>query len=433
MWREICTEDPAYEAEILQGGEVATTIQPRMYHDIQVILSRLVAKAEQLVENVTTNLAESWMHVRAKFDGGKVVNRSQSGSWEHRCMGAGLQHNMGKEWGPTIWKEMTSTTPNKVFSDTAQRAAKKASSEKERKAKEEVRKQRRIRKYSPKNDSVQARKAYSRHDDGHLPEEVSSDVTEGHLEALKKSFYETQVVVTDEEAVFIAQQTKEQVDSEVWFAERRKRLTAPTVGSIAKMRATTKRAKRVESLLYSKFRGNTATHYGQAMEDRAKLRYQTYQRQHGHPGLIVESCGLHVSVDKPWLAASPDGLVTDSSDPTHPLGLVEIKNPFVARNLTLMEASKKSSFCLKMNKDSGLLTLPTGHNYYYQIQTQLFCTGRQWCDFALATNQQIHIERIYSDSAWQTANLCKLQNFYFSALLPELACPRHHCGGIREP
>ena len=38
------------------------------------------------------------MHVRAKFDGGKVVNRSQSGSWEHHCMGAGLQHNMGKEW-----------------------------------------------------------------------------------------------------------------------------------------------------------------------------------------------------------------------------------------------------------------------------------------------------------------------------------------------
>ena len=61
LWREICTEDPAYEAEILRGGEVATTLQPRMYHDIQVILSRLVAKAEQLVENVTTNLAESWM------------------------------------------------------------------------------------------------------------------------------------------------------------------------------------------------------------------------------------------------------------------------------------------------------------------------------------------------------------------------------------
>ncbi len=85
------------EEEVIQEELTAIEINPKMYHDIQVILSRLVAKAEQLIDNVTTNLAESWMHVRTKYDGGKVINRSQSGSWEHHCMGAGLQHNMGKE------------------------------------------------------------------------------------------------------------------------------------------------------------------------------------------------------------------------------------------------------------------------------------------------------------------------------------------------
>ena len=75
-----------------------------MMHDIQTALSRLVSKASQLIENVTTNVAESWMHIRSKYDGGKVINRSQSGSWEHRCMGAGLQQNMGKEWGPELWR-----------------------------------------------------------------------------------------------------------------------------------------------------------------------------------------------------------------------------------------------------------------------------------------------------------------------------------------
>lgn len=85
LWREtVADDDPATEQEILQGGHVATGINPKLQHDIQVILSRLVAKAEQLIDNVTTNLAESWMHVRCKFDGGKVINRSQSGSWEHR-------------------------------------------------------------------------------------------------------------------------------------------------------------------------------------------------------------------------------------------------------------------------------------------------------------------------------------------------------------
>jgi len=44
------------------------------------IKSRLFTKAEHLVDNVTTNLAKSWMHLRSKFDRGKVINHSQSGS-----------------------------------------------------------------------------------------------------------------------------------------------------------------------------------------------------------------------------------------------------------------------------------------------------------------------------------------------------------------
>ncbi len=139
LWRETVSDYVA-EEEVPEGELTATEINPNMYHDIQVILSRLVVKAEQLIDNVTTNLAESWMHVRTKFDGGKVINRSQSGSWEHRCMGAGLQHNMGKEWGPVAWKQMTNTSPTKIFKNTSQRSAIKASSEKERKAKESVKK-----------------------------------------------------------------------------------------------------------------------------------------------------------------------------------------------------------------------------------------------------------------------------------------------------
>ncbi len=61
------------EEEVIQGELTAIEINPKMYHDIQVILSRLVAKAEQLLDNVTTNLAESYMHVRTKYDGGKSL------------------------------------------------------------------------------------------------------------------------------------------------------------------------------------------------------------------------------------------------------------------------------------------------------------------------------------------------------------------------
>ncbi len=45
LWRE--TElDHFTEEEVPQGELTATEINPKIYHDIQVILSRLIAKAE---------------------------------------------------------------------------------------------------------------------------------------------------------------------------------------------------------------------------------------------------------------------------------------------------------------------------------------------------------------------------------------------------
>lgn len=113
LWED--TIGPAEEIAC-PDGEQPINLDPKMMHEIQVSLSRLVAKAPQLIGNFTTNLAEAWMHVRSKFDGGKVINRSQAGSWEFRCLGAGLQHNLGKTWGPKLWSELTMSAPNPIFS-----------------------------------------------------------------------------------------------------------------------------------------------------------------------------------------------------------------------------------------------------------------------------------------------------------------------------
>ncbi len=138
LWVETLAEDPATEEDVQWGGRTPTNIDPKLYHDIQVQLSRLIGKAEQLIGNVTTNLAESWTHIRTKFDGGKVINRCQSGAWEHRCMGAGLRQNIGREWGSHTWKNMTTSSPNKVYSNTAERSAKILAADKKRKATEAV-------------------------------------------------------------------------------------------------------------------------------------------------------------------------------------------------------------------------------------------------------------------------------------------------------
>ena len=105
---------------------------PQLMHDIQMIVSRLVCKSERLIANCTTNLAENWMQIRWKFDGGKVVNRSHSESWENRCYGAGLQKNVGKTWGPTMWEKMTGSSANDIFNTAAETFAKRAEQDKKR-------------------------------------------------------------------------------------------------------------------------------------------------------------------------------------------------------------------------------------------------------------------------------------------------------------
>ena len=118
-----------------------------------------MGKAAQLIGNCTTNLAECWMHIRTKFYGGNVVNRSQSGSWELRCMGAGLQQNMGREWGAKVWKQMAWDSPYKVYKNAKDLSVKKVEKDRKRKATEEAKESRRQRKYMRKDDSTAARRA----------------------------------------------------------------------------------------------------------------------------------------------------------------------------------------------------------------------------------------------------------------------------------
>jgi hypothetical protein len=75
---------------------------------------RLVSMAPQLISNSTSNIAESFMNIRCKFDGGKFYNRIQRGSFQHRMYGAGLRFQLGPDWSTKVWSETTGATPGEV-------------------------------------------------------------------------------------------------------------------------------------------------------------------------------------------------------------------------------------------------------------------------------------------------------------------------------
>ena len=104
------------------------------------------------------------MHIRSKFDGGKQINRSQAGSWQGRCAGAGFHCNEGAGWGPTAWQKAVHTEPSSVFKFAAADAIKRTSKDHKRKATAAANLQRKKARHSGTavDNSTSSRKAYSR-------------------------------------------------------------------------------------------------------------------------------------------------------------------------------------------------------------------------------------------------------------------------------
>ena len=125
----------------------------------------------------------------------------------------------------------------------------------------------------------------------------------------------------------------------------------------------------------------------------------------------VSPSGFVICVQEPWLGATPDGIVGS--------GIIEVKCPFVCRECSFEEAAAtKRTFCLQKTHH-GRLRLNTKHQYYHQVQVQLFVTKAEYCDFVVWSPSQVHIEHILPDSSYMQ-NIDTLHSFYFSHMLPHL-------------
>ena len=304
-----------------------------------------------ILGNFTTNLAESYMNVRAKFDGGKQINRSQSGSWQGRCAGVGLRMNEGSMWGPIAW-EKTVSTPSMTFTRVAESKQRKSNEDRKRKSRDDVRAQRKRAKRAGQVESTKGRDDYSRDDGGKNATEIITDLSPDQLYALMREYCLVNVKVSEavceDLKIRTAEQGKNDNSLQVWLAERRKRITASNVGSIAKRRPTTKVNSMVKKLLYTNFEGNTATKWGILQEETTNSKYLEAMRK-SSPDITTNQSGLVISLANPWLAASPDGLVYDPKE-NPPQGIVEFKNPYSVRNDSLNEAAiAKKGFCLGLD------------------------------------------------------------------------------------
>lgn len=148
--------------------------------------------------------------------------------------------------------------------------------------------------------------------------------------------------------------------SDEWFQARCGKVTASKVADvIAKTKSgySASRANYMAQLIAERLTGqpadsycNAAMQWGIDTEPFARAAYEFYRDSEvTEVGFII-----HPEIDQS--GASPDGLVADD-------GLVEIKCPNTATHIDTLLSGK------------------VPRKYITQMQWQMACTGREWCDF----------------------------------------------------
>ena len=169
--------------------------------------------------------------------------------------------------------------------------------------------------------------------------------------------------------------------SEEWIAARVGKVGASRIADIvAKTKSgySTSRANYAAELIAERLTGkkaegftNAAMQWGTDNEPQARAMYEFMR----NVSVVEVGIVLHPTIEN--AQASPDGLVGDD-------GLVEIKCPLTSTHISTLRGGEIDG------------------KYMKQMQWQMACTGRDWCDFCsfdprMPAEMQIHIRRVNRD------------------------------------
>lgn len=244
----------------------------------------------------------------------------------------------------------------------------------------------------------------------------------------KESFLREKLSMSPEQIIQTAWTTIGQRENTLWAKVRKLRFTASNFGQIVtavrKNRLNMSLKKRLLSAYNLEKRA--PIQWGLAHEKTAIQEYcKVFEVNVLETGIWLHESGL--------LGASPDGFVQGNpkniTERAHQQeknstllspDIVEVKCPFSARSMTIKEAcSNVKDFFLDCNPSDNSLHLRTQHDYWHQIQGQLYLTGTQCCDLVVWTQADIQVVCIEKDASW-SSNILNMIEFYYKVFLPSL-------------
>ena len=199
--------------------------------------------------------------------------------------------------------------------------------------------------------------------------------------------------------------------SQEWLLARCGKVTASRVADImAKTKSgySASRGNYMAELVCERLTGvptdtfkSAAMEWGTAQEPHARAAYEAVG------GVLVEEVGFVPHSSIPDAGASPDGLVGA-------VGLIEIKCPNTATHIETLLSGK----------------VPDRYNT--QMQWQMACTGRTWCDYVsydprMPENMRLFLARVFRDQSAILAMETEVLTFIHE-LIDKVAALKLHYG-----
>ena len=202
--------------------------------------------------------------------------------------------------------------------------------------------------------------------------------------------------ITAEEIMEVESSTRLQSKSPLWKEERLKRITASNFGEICMGTDRQDKQKLAQRLVLPSSAYGPAIDHGIKYESAAISWFEEEQKTQTSPA------GLFISAECPFLAASPDRIINDYQ-------LLEVKCPYTARNLSI---SPTTVPYLEISVKE--LSLKKNHKYYYQVQGQLFCSGKSECLFLVFTFKDKKVIKVSRDDQFISEMKDKLVFFFIN-------------------
>ncbi|XP_021694751.1 uncharacterized protein LOC110674771 [Aedes aegypti] len=245
------------------------------------------------------------------------------------------------------------------------------------------------------------------------------------LQELRMIGKEVRLELSASEVEWVEQCTRDQFKSDLWNWVRIGRITASILKSVVNASNEFPPPKRctLRSICHP---------YGINFETPATLygrRNEPFARQHliklwaaDHQNGVVSECGIFLNCEYPYMAATPDAIGSCTCCGKF---AVEIKCPFrldsksnLDKQLSISDLAGKPNSFLRFHGEQ--IELNPDHEYFYQVQAQIFLTNADFGLFVVWSKRECVILKIQKH--FELWNRCvERSHLYFKKIImPEL-------------